>query len=231
MFALALLPLFISAVHQLGLMFPFIVEEGWRSWWIYLAGVGFYCLLEMIFHKPMGVYVFGHELTHAISGLLSGAKVLKFKATPKGGEVQLSKSNVLVVLSPYVVPIYMVIILVSYAVLKIWFHQPELTYGFQFLTGATLAFHLSLTFAAIHRHQPDLKILGYFLSSILIWIGNALILAVLCISLFKRTPTFFQYGKALVQETLFLGKLALAYGVQWISWSGSVIGELMRGRN
>ncbi len=217
--ALSLLPFFFATVHQLVLMLPILGEEGWKSWWIYAAGVVFYLIFELIFHKPMWIYVFGHELTHALSGILSGARVLKFKATAKGGEVQLSKSNIFVVLSPYVIPIYMVMILALFAFLQIWFKQPELTYGFQFLLGLTLAFHISLTIIALHRSQPDLKILGYFLSTTLIWLGNALILAVLCISLFKKTPSFQEYGHALFSETIFLWKLGLrtaAEGIKWI---------------
>jgi hypothetical protein len=212
--ALFLLPLLIAAVHQLILMLPSLGKEGWQSWWIYAIGVGVYILIELIFHKPMWVYVFGHEMTHAISGILSGAKLLKFKATSKGGEVQLSKSNLFVALSPYVIPIYMVMVVGLYALVKIWIKAPEITFGFQFFLGLTLAFHLSLTFMALHRRQPDLKILGYFLSSTLIWLGNALILGILCISLFKKTPSFQQFGQALGQETLLLWKLAFKYGVQ-----------------
>jgi len=208
-------------------MLPLLGQEGWRSWWIYLAGMGAYLLVELVFHRPIWVYVFGHELTHAISGLLSGARILKFRATSRGGEVHLSKSNVLIVLSPYVVPIYMVMVLILYSILRIWFQAPWLNYGFQFLMGATLAFHFSLTFVALHRHQPDLKVLGYFLSSTLIWLGNALILAALCISLFRKTPTFSQYGRALASEAVFLWKVGWEKG----SWAALTSATYIRNMN
>ncbi|MBK8574781.1 MAG: hypothetical protein IPN90_03555 [Elusimicrobia bacterium] len=40
-----------------------------------LAGALAYLLLYFVFRKPMTVYVFGHELTHAAAALLSGYKV------------------------------------------------------------------------------------------------------------------------------------------------------------
>ena len=63
-------------------------------------GIAFYFLFQVIFFKPMSTYVFGHELTHAFAGLLSGAKIKKFKVSSNKGSVTLTKDNVFITLAP-----------------------------------------------------------------------------------------------------------------------------------
>lgn len=196
-----LLPAVWAVVRELGLMTPALMKEGYQSWWIYLAGVAAYFVLSRLLFKPVWLYVFGHELTHAISGFLSGARIYSFKASAAGGEVKLSKSNAFIALAPYVVPIYTAFIIAVYAVTRHWWLNIWGERGFQFLLGLSLAFHLSMTFSAVHGRQSDLKILGFFLSGVLIILGNTLILSALCISLFQKTPTFPQFTKSVVNET------------------------------
>lgn len=182
-------------------MGSFLGEEGFRSWWLYALGGVVYIAVERLIKKPMWLYVVGHELTHAISGILSGAQVHSFKATAKGGEVRLSKSNVFIALSPYIVPLYAVVLIGLYALARIFYPRPEITWGFQILLGAALAFHLSLTFAAFHSHQSDLKVVGFFLSAVLIALGNSLILGVLGVTLFTKTPSLKTFSVGIATET------------------------------
>lgn len=176
-------------------------EEGVRSWWRYAVGAGGYLLVERLLKKPMWLYVVGHELTHAVSGLMSGAEVHSFKATSRGGEVRLSKSNLFIALSPYIVPLYAVIILGIYAFTNVFIPKREITWTFQVLLGAALAFHWSLTFTAFHSHQSDLKVVGFFLSGVLIALGNSLIIGVLGVTLFVKTPTLKDFSKSIVKES------------------------------
>ena len=113
----------------------------------------------------------------------------------------MSKSNAFVALAPYVVPLYGILVVVVYAVIKHWWVRPELTVAFQFLLGFAVAFHLLLTFHAVHGKQPDLKVLGLFFSIVLIGLANLLILGFLGISLFSKTPTARQYATAIGHET------------------------------
>jgi hypothetical protein len=200
--ALALIPLLWAALRVTALMVPSVAAEGLARWGLYVAGALVYLLFERIVSRPMMIYVFSHELTHAISGFLSGARIHSFKATSKGGEVRLSKSNLFVALSPYIVPLYALFILLVYALVRIWYQNSPSIYVFQFLLGLTLAFHLSMTASAIHLKQPDLKIMGIFLSVVLIAIANTLILGVFCVSLFKKTPSIRVYGARLGGETV-----------------------------
>ncbi len=199
--AIALVPLLWSLVHQLGRMMSALSAEGVRAWWLYAAGIGSYLAVEKILSRPMWLYVFGHELTHAVTGIMSGAKVHSFKAKSHGGEVELSKSNAFIALSPYVIPFYAVVVVLVYATVQHWWSHPALTPVFQFLLGAALAFHFSLTFSAIHSKQTDLKLKGFFLSGMLIAVGNALILGVLAVSLFRKTPSLTEFGIETTRET------------------------------
>jgi hypothetical protein len=201
-------------------MVPAVGAEGVDRWWLYALGAGIYLGFERLLVKPMWLYVVGHETMHVISGLLSGARIHSFKAGSRGGEVRLSKSNAFIALSPYVFPIYTLAVIGVYALLKHTWNRPELTPLFQVLLGATLAFHLSLTVSAFHGHQPDLKILGFFLSGVLILLGNVLIIGILGINLFLKTPTFKQFTVGIGQETVLVWQqlfvLIRSEVLQWI---------------
>jgi hypothetical protein len=199
---LALLPCLWAVAREVILMGPALWAEGVRSWWAYAAGAAAYGLVEMIFSKPMWVYVVGHELTHALSGILSGAKVYSFRAASKGGEVRLSKTNPFIALSPYIVPLYSLLVIAAFCGVRQWWPSPKLAVWFQFALGATLAFHFSLTVNAFHRRQTDLKVLGMFLSAVLVLLGNFLILAILGISLFNRTPALSRFSGDIAKNTV-----------------------------
>ncbi|MCB4756852.1 MAG: hypothetical protein LHV69_07470 [Elusimicrobia bacterium] len=199
---LLLLPCVWAAFLVLARMVYKLGVTEWKFVWIYAAGALSYLIMERVFHRPMWIYIVGHELTHALSGLLTGARIRSFKASDHQGEVQLSKTNWFIVISPYIIPLYALLLLLIYAVLWHYWPHPALTYGFQFLMGAALTFHLSLTFMAFHARQSDLKVLGFFLSLVLILLGNALILGVLCVSLFGVTPPIEIYFSSLLKETV-----------------------------
>lgn len=198
---LLLLPTLWAVLKTTFFLFPSVALEGVQSWWLYAAGALVYLGFEKYVHKPMWFYVWGHELTHAFSGLLTGAKIYSIRANSKKGEVRLSKSNAFVALSPYVFPFYSLVVLFSFWILQFWWTHPAAVRAFQFLIGFTLSFHASFTWDSLHRQQPDLKILGMALSGVLIIIGNTLILGVLTVSLFKKTPTLKNYGSTIWHET------------------------------
>jgi len=139
--ALVMLPCLWAVMIVTSKMLPLVISEGYQSWWLYLTGGLTYMVFNRWIHKPMWFYVLGHELTHAASGLLSGAKIHSLKAGSKGGEVRLSKTNAFVALSPYIFPFYTVLFLLIYALIRHWWEPKELDYAFQFIMGLTLAFH------------------------------------------------------------------------------------------
>ena len=199
--AMALLPVLWVLCHQIVRMAPSLEKEGFSAWWLYAAGAAGYLAVEKLIARPMWLYVFGHELTHAVTGLLTGARVHSFKASSKGGEVHLSKSNVFIALSPYVVPFYAVVLVLVYAAARKWWNSPGLLPAFQVGLGAAIAFHFSHTFSALHFRQTDLKVMGFFLSGVLIAVGNTLIIGLLAVCLFQRTPSLREFALETTRET------------------------------
>ena len=64
------------------------------------AGFLLFFVLWIFRIAPMRLYVLGHELTHALFGLCFGAVPKNLKVGLKGGSVELTKTNVLITLSP-----------------------------------------------------------------------------------------------------------------------------------
>jgi len=124
----------------------------------------------------MWIYVFGHELTHALWTWLFGGQVKKMKVTSKGGHVVISKTNFIIALAPYFFPLYAVIIILIFALGHwIWDWHSYFVY-FHLLVGAAYAFHLTLTFHALQTRQTDITSQGYLFSAVIIFLGNVAVL-------------------------------------------------------
>ena len=83
----------------------------------FLWGVAAYATLHLLFYKPTYLYVLGHEAVHAGTAWLFGGKVKSFKVSKEGGSVGTDKSNAVIELSPYFMPIYAIIVaLISFVV-------------------------------------------------------------------------------------------------------------------
>src|SRR2546422_7152485 len=85
-------------------------------WVALLGGAACWWAIYLLLPKPMWVYVFGHELTHAIWTWLFGGRVKKFKASSQGGHVLVTRNNFLIALAPYFFPIYAVAVAAGFAV-------------------------------------------------------------------------------------------------------------------
>ncbi len=142
----------------------------------FIAGFGVYLIIQFLFFKPMRIYIFGHELTHAIGALLCGSKIKQFKVNKKKGSLVVSKSNFFISLAPYFFPLYTTIILLLYFVLNKFIDIAPYTRWFMFATGFTLSFHLALTLYAILEGQPDIRKTGILFSLVLIIIVNIIVI-------------------------------------------------------
>ena len=124
----------------------------------------------------MWIYVFGHELTHALWAWLFGGRVKKMKVTSGGGHVVVTKTNFLITLAPYFFPLYAVMVIVVFALGHwIWGWERFFVY-FDLLLGAAYAFHVTLTFHTLQTQQSDITSQGYLFSGVVIFLGNAGIL-------------------------------------------------------
>jgi len=145
-------------------------------WVALVAGAACWLVIFLLLPKPMWVYVFGHELTHALWTWLSGGRVRKFKATSEGGHVVISKSNFLITLAPYFFPLYVaIVVLVFMAGHLIWGWTSYLVW-FHLLIGAAYSFHLTLTCHTLRTRQSDITQQGYLFSAVIIWLGNVAVL-------------------------------------------------------
>jgi hypothetical protein len=138
-------------------------------------GVICYIAFQIVLYKPMKTYIFGHELSHSIAGLLSGAKIKKFNVGENSGNVVLTKDNIWIALAPYFFPIYTIIIMIAYVCLG-WFIDIKQLYGYYlFLIGFSISFHIALTIYILTIEQPDLKVYGVFFSYVIILAVNVVV--------------------------------------------------------
>ncbi|HTX20460.1 MAG TPA: hypothetical protein VMD27_01165 [Candidatus Aquilonibacter sp.] len=146
------------------------------TWIPFLGGVACWCVIFFLLPKPMWIYVFGHELTHALWAWLFGGRVKKMKITSSGGHVVISKTNFIIVLAPYFFPLYAAIVVALFALGNlIWHWQSYLVY-FHLLVGAAYGFHVTLTFHALQTRQTDVTSQGYLFSAVVIFLGNVAVL-------------------------------------------------------
>ena len=150
-------------------------------------GMGSYFAFEWVFFRPMRTYVFGHELTHALAAWMSGANVKKFKVSKSGGSVSVSKTNLFVALAPYFVPLYALLLFAAYAIAGKFYPLQAYWRWMLSLIGAALGFHIALTIYALKQNQPDLKQGGIFLSGVLIYLGNMIVMSLFLALLFPKT--------------------------------------------
>lgn len=134
----------------------------------------------------MSTYVFGHELTHALAGLLSGAQIKKFKVSSNKGSVTLTKDNVFITLSPYFFPIYPIIVILVYFFLGWFMDISSLKSWFYFFSGISLAFYYALTFYAIRVGQEDMKIYGKFFSFVFVCFINIIMVVLVLAWIFPE---------------------------------------------
>jgi len=161
--------------------------------------------------RPTHAYVWAHELTHALWGLLFGARIHAIRVKPTGGAVALSKTNTLIALAPYFFPFYTMVVLLLRAILSIWIPMAPYELIWLFLVGFTWGFHFTFTVQTLLIHQPDVVDNGRVFSLTLIYLLN---LAGICVWVICTTPaTFADLGSHLVART------ALVY--VW-TWSGLV---------
>jgi len=141
----------------------------------FLFGMLAYVVLHLLFYKPTFLYVFGHEAVHAGMSWLFGGKIKSFKASKDGGAVTTDKTNFIIELSPYFVPVYAILITLVYFVLVSSYNINGAT--FIFLIGFTLAFHMVSTIEVMKIRQPDIVKSGYFFSVILVYVFNVIVIA------------------------------------------------------
>lgn len=164
-------------------------REFWQSseFWHFAIGVllmiGWFCS-GLIKSLSLYVYVLGHEFTHGLVVKCFWGDVSGFHASTEGGYITANKTNWVIALSPYFVPIWSIEAAVLYGLLKVFVDfSMEWDKLFYMVIGLTWTFHFVWTLWMIPKDQPDLQENGTLLSLLLIYLGNLLVLvALLCVA-------------------------------------------------
>ncbi len=152
-----------------------------EEFWFFSLGVTLWLITFFGLPRPIVIYVFGHELTHALWVWLMGGRVSRLRVTREGGHVVTSKANFWIALAPYFFPIYSILAIGIYGVLSLFLNvQPygRLLYA---VIGATWAFHFTFTCWMIPKNQTDLSDQGTFFSLVMIYLMNLLLLSVMLV--------------------------------------------------
>ncbi len=178
MFGIVLLPFCLGFTWQFGAT-VFSIEYKPGAPYFFIGGVLAYLTIHLLFKKPIFTYVVGHELTHAFFAMLFGGAVKSLQVSDRGGRVAITKSNFLITLAPYFFPLYTFIALVLYGTLSVAGANITAMNTIIFLSGATFAFHLILTFIFLQTNQTDISEQGALFSYPLIYLFNIAFAALL----------------------------------------------------
>lgn len=167
-----------------------------QEFWFFSLGVVLWLITFFGLPRPILVYVFGHELTHALWVLLMGGKVSRFRVGRDGGHIITDRNNFWISLAPYFFPIYGLLIIGLYGVLNLFW--PMSPYGrlLYALIGITWAFHFTFTCWMIPKNQTDLTEQGTFFSLVVIYLMNLILLSVMLIFA-SPAITFSNFGAEL----------------------------------
>lgn len=169
-------------------------NAGGRRFWategFYFFALGALLWLIVFFGLPrpsvlalrLRLYVFGHELTHALWVWARGGRVSAFRVGRDGGYIVADRNSVLISLAPYFFPLFSLLVVAVWGLAGVWWPAVWGETGRRVLfalVGATWAFHFSFTCWMIPKDQPDLRLHGTFFSLVVIYLANVLVLAAL----------------------------------------------------
>ncbi len=143
----------------------------------FLAGFCGFSLMFVLLPRPTRVYVFAHEMTHALFARMQGARVRHVEVGSDRGSVQLSRTHLLTLLAPYFFPLYSVLLTLVLAALAHWLPVAGLRIPGLALLGVSWGFHFCFTIGSLSQHQTDLDRCGYVFGYAWIAFLNLVLLA------------------------------------------------------
>lgn len=152
-----------------------------QEFWFFSLGAVLWLIAFFGLPRPIVIYVFGHELTHALWVWLMGGRVSRFSVGREGGQVVTNKTNFWIALAPYFFPIYSILAIAVYGLCSLFLNLQPYGRVLYALVGMTWAFHFTFTCWMILKNQSDLRAHGTIFSLIVIYLMNLLLLSVMLI--------------------------------------------------
>jgi hypothetical protein len=178
-----------------------VAERLWtgEEFWFFSLGALLWLIAFFGLPRPILVYVFGHELTHACWVLLLGGRVSRFRVGRDGGHILTDKNNFWIALAPYFFPLYSILIIALYGALSLFVEMQPYGRLLYALIGATWAFHLTFTCWMIPKNQSDLSDNGTIFSLVVIYLMNLLLLSAMLV-VASPNITFAGFGADILQN-------------------------------
>jgi hypothetical protein len=196
-----------------------VTQQFWAAeeFWFFSLGVVLWLIAFFGLPRPLLVYVFGHELTHAFWVLLMGGRVSQFRVGRDGGHIITDRNNFWIALAPYFFPLYSIIAIAIYGALSLFVDMQPFGRLLYALIGVTWAFHFTFTCWMIPKSQTDLTDHGTFFSLVVIYLMNVLLLALMLVVASPQI-TFLDLGSEVA------GNVSAFTG-----WLGSLVDRFNRG--
>ncbi|PIP67585.1 MAG: hypothetical protein CO035_06245 [Candidatus Omnitrophica bacterium CG_4_9_14_0_2_um_filter_42_8] len=180
----------------------FSIKDVSKTGVYFILGALLYSVIHLLLFRLDFLYVFGHECMHAFATFCSGGKASNMKVSGKEGSVKTTTPNFFVILAPYLLPVYTILVAIVYFILSFSINVTAYSGIFIFLIGFTLMFHLAYTAESMRDKQSDLVKAGYLSSISFIYIVN-LIIVFLIISLLFREVSFIDFISRVYVKTKF----------------------------
>ncbi|MBQ9727781.1 MAG: hypothetical protein IJV65_09795 [Kiritimatiellae bacterium] len=181
----------------------------------FLGGGTLFALAYFLFRIPPRPYVAVHEATHALVGLLFGARVSRMRIGEESGSVDVSRSNAAILLAPYFLPLPAVAVLLVFGLGCAVAPLRGTAAGavFAVLAGLAWGFHFCFTLNALLQPQTDLDAYGFFFSCVSLFFLNAVLLYF----------SLLAFGAASLPEGLRLLSDSIGRSYEWLwDWAFSL---------
>ncbi len=180
-----------------------VTHNFWASeeFWFFSMGLVLWLILFFGMPRPMWLYVFGHELTHAIWVWAMGGSVSRFRVSRDGGRIVTDTTNFWIALAPYFFPLYTMLLVLVWCVVGEFYDLSSYRKFFLVCVGMTWGFHMAFTMWMIPKGQSDLQEHGTFFSMVIIVLMNMILLSTLLV-VGSSDVTIEGFGKTLITQAM-----------------------------
>ena len=186
--ALLLIPIFLGLVQGLRQEMDAHLVGGRSMYDWVMAGVVGYMIIHLFLYRPTAVFQFHHRVLSVLSKWLFGGQVStaesmddkpsgKRKGKPRAPS-EAPQESTLLVLSPYLVPFYTVMLCAFSWMVSRWIAGSTLGGVVGALIGASLSMHWIMTAADLQEHREQVPFDAYLMALVIIGLFSLLIVMV-----------------------------------------------------